>query len=517
MTAQQTTVPMRLSAEPAEILSMLPDLGDLMVVAKGDHLTHERIGPVESVWAGAGFATISGPCHDSQVLTMQIDRILFDRSTVMREKVYPRLDFLRADGTKAVSIVGMGGLEPFDTALVNVAQTPALDVRDADEGAKSKAEISEADPALAPFEAAIASGVAVTIKFRSESLQQSWQGKIEKLHPAMGFLNVMTPDFHLHLKGGAVARWQVDMTSEGPVLAAIGADGAKLGLSLRTERLADLGAEHASLTHHPMGRWISPDDGQELSHGALMERMAQQQVILLGETHDRADIHRWQLHVAAGIMAHRADIALGFEMFPRRLQPVLDAWVEGGLDEPAFLEAAEWKKVWGFPADLYLPLFRFCREFQLPMLALNCRRALVTEVGKLGWDAIPESDRDGLTPAKPATPAYRQRLRGLVSNATAEAQDLDDPMDPAWDRFVRAQQCWDRAFACNIKAALDRPNPPLVIGIIGQGHLEWGHGAPFQLADLGVTSTATLLPTYASEFNAAQTSGRAEAVFRLKR
>jgi Haem-binding uptake, Tiki superfamily, ChaN len=45
-------------------------------------------------------------------------------------------------------------------------------------------------------------------------------------------------------------------------------------------------------------------------------------------------------------------------------------------------------------------------------------------------------------------------------------------MDPSLDRFIRAQQTWDRAFACNIARALIESDPPLVVGIIGRGHLD---------------------------------------------
>ena len=31
------------------------------------------------------------------------------------------------------------------------------------------------------------------------------EGRVEALKPAMGYLNVMSPDFHLHLEGGSVA------------------------------------------------------------------------------------------------------------------------------------------------------------------------------------------------------------------------------------------------------------------------------------------------------------------------
>lgn len=62
---------------------------------------------------------------------------------------------------------------------------------------------------------------------------------------------------------------------------------------------------------------------------------------------------------------------------------------------------------------------------------------------------------------------------------------------------MRAMQTWDRAFACNMAHALHEIPPadpkPIIIGIIGRGHLEYGHGTPYQLADLGITDTAVLL------------------------
>src|SRR5690606_25743017 len=109
----------------------------------------------------------------------------------------------------------------------------------------------------------------------------------------------------------------------------------------------------------------------------------------------------------------RDELAVGFEMFPRRVQPVLDEWVAGDLDLDAFLEKVEWKTVWGFPPELYLPIFHFCREFGVPMLAINCRRDLVRRVGKEGWEAIAEEDRDGVTPPRPASLAHREHLLRL--------------------------------------------------------------------------------------------------------
>lgn len=241
------------------------------------------------------------------------------------------------------------------------------------------------------------------------------------------------------------------------------------------------------------GTWFIPGTQTTVTHGDILARAARQNVVLLGESHDRAENHRWQMHVCAGLLAHRRDLVIGFEMFPARLNPVLADWVAGGLEEAAFLERAEWGTVWGFDAELYMPIFRFARDFGIEMIGLNCRRGLVTEVGRDGWDNTPEEAREGLTPSAPATAAYRKFLFE-ITGGRREGRAAQSPEDPAFDRFVRAQQTWDRAFACRIAERLNQADAPLVVGIIGRGHLAFGGGTPFQLLDLGIQDMMVLLP-----------------------
>jgi uncharacterized iron-regulated protein len=265
---------------------------------------------------------------------------------------------------------------------------------------------------------------------------------------------------------------------------------------------------------HRRGAWLDPTSGREIAQEALFQDIATSQAVLLGEQHTSYEIHRWQLHVATVLHVLQPNLAVGFEMFPRRVQPVLDDWVAGKLSTAQFLQAVDWPAVWGYDANLYLPLFHFCRQQQVQMLALNCHRPLVTRVGKEGWDAVPEAERDGLTPSAAATPAYRRYLFDIMGGARApmRATSADDPV---LDRFVRAQQTWDRAFACNIARALRQQDVPLVIGIIGQGHLQYRHGTPYQLRDLGVNDVSVLLPVFEAEHDAGKVAGIADAMFRL--
>ncbi|MDQ8729591.1 ChaN family lipoprotein [Bradyrhizobium sp. LHD-71] len=273
-----------------------------------------------------------------------------------------------------------------------------------------------------------------------------------------------------------------------------------------------------SMIAQARGTWLDPSTGRAIKQRELLRTLAGYQVVLLGETHTVYEIHRWQLHVATMLHALHPKIAVGFEMFPRAKQDVLDEWVAGRHSTDTFLHAVDWPAVWGYDANLYLPLFHFCRQQRVKMLALNCRRPLVTRVGKEGWAAVPERERDGLTPAAEATPAYRQHLFEIMGGTAAAMQpksQVKSAGDPALDRFIRAQQTWDRAFACNIARALEQPDPPLVIGIIGSGHLRYGHGTPYQLSDLGIERVSVLLPTSDAEHDPRRIAGLADAIFRL--
>ena len=153
--------------------------------------------------------------------------------------------------------------------------------------------------------------------------------------------------------------------------------------------------------------------------------------------------------------------------------------------------------------ELYLPLFHFARMNRIPLVALNVDRALVRRVAEVGWDGIPEEERAGLTRPAPApaayldilAEAYRAHLEAQrTEDRQTEIEEAIDSDDPDFRSFVDAQLVWDRAMAEAILAARRRPETPLVIGIIGQGHLRYGHGVPRQLADLGRAETAVLLP-----------------------
>lgn len=225
-----TTLPrVRLDAEARDVLAVLPAIGRLMVTAKHLGATHERIGVVESVTFENGWAVIGGAEHESRIELGSVAEIIVDRTSVMQDKAYPRIDLHRRDGSYICGIVGFDGSEPFETAVAPVGQGAAVNAK-ADAPVGERIEASETDPGRLPLEEAQAAGTPVVIGFRRPGFQQFWRGTIETVKPAMGFINVMRADFHLHLKAGAVAEWHRDsLTGERE---AFNADGEPLGLTL---------------------------------------------------------------------------------------------------------------------------------------------------------------------------------------------------------------------------------------------------------------------------------------------
>jgi uncharacterized iron-regulated protein len=271
--------------------------------------------------------------------------------------------------------------------------------------------------------------------------------------------------------------------------------------------------------------WFDPATAETPTTDRLLASLARRPVVLLGENHDNAEHHRWQLHTLAALHSRNPDIVLGFESFPRRVQPILDQWVNGELGAEAFLEAVDWSTIWGFDPALYLPLFHFARQNRIPMIALNVDRALVSRVGNEGWAAISADERAGLSDPAPPSAAYRESLartyifkqsfgeEGQAEASVEEADILSVIGTEKFARFVEAQLTWDRAMAEALAAARQRRPAALVVGIMGGGHIRYRHGVPHQLADLGIAEAAVLLPVDRMEACDRLAADLADAVF----
>jgi uncharacterized iron-regulated protein len=250
---------------------------------------------------------------------------------------------------------------------------------------------------------------------------------------------------------------------------------------------------HAHESCAPEGVWTVPGGGR-IATPDILRRAAGAQVALLGESHDNADHHRWELHTAAALAALHPRLVLGFEMFPRRVQAALDRWIAGELGEEEFLKASDWSQVWGYDAAFYLPLFHFARVNRIPMLALNVERDLVRSVRAQGLAALPQQKREGVSEPAAASEAYVTRLFDAYAQHPEKKTPPPARTDADFQRFVEAQLVWDRAMAQALAGAAARYPDALVIGVMGARHIAHGDGVPHQLASLGIRRVVSLLP-----------------------
>src|SRR5215831_16186730 len=284
------------------------------------------------------------------------------------------------------------------------------------------------------------------------------------------------------------------------------------------------------------GGWVDVRSGRSIDREGLFRYLASKRtVVLLGESHTDADHHLWQLNTLAALQGRGANLVIGFEAFPRRLQSVLNDWVEGKLTDAAFLKASEWQRVWGYDSALYMPLFRFARLNRIPMIALNVEQRLVLQVGQHGWESVPVTEREGLSDPVPASVAYQRVLaraypekKALQSGATdrtaqepglpeLDAELTEAMKEPEFKRFVEAQLTWDRAMAEALAEARQNFANAVVVGILGSGHVAGGHGVPRQLRALGIYEPASLIPAAVDTACLLIGTGYADAIFTLPR
>ena len=241
----------------------------------------------------------------------------------------------------------------------------------------------------------------------------------------------------------------------------------------------------------PEGKWLLPNSGKTVNTNNYLPELYKENVILLGEHHENAKHHEWQLSLLKKVYQNNPKLVIGLEMFPRRMQPLLDQWINKSVSQEEFVKQSEWDDIWAFDFNYYLPMLSFARDNQIPLVAINVDKTLLKMVGKHGWENIPKQHRSGISdPAKPTKPYVRQ----LAVSFQGHYSDPSKISKQAFSRFVQQQLLWDRAMAEAISTTKQNNPGKQIVGIVGSWHIINGHGIPYQLKSLGVEQSLTLVP-----------------------
>ncbi len=227
--------------------------------------------------------------------------------------------------------------------------------------------------------------------------------------------------------------------------------------------------------HEPViGDILHLPTGIYVDQQVMLEQALHNQVVFVGETHDNPASHRLEIEVLQALQLNNpGNISLAMEMFTPSQQPVLDSWTAGKLTEKEFLQQVDWYHGWRMNFAYYRPLLNYCRDHNIPILALNAEKELKQKIAHTPLEQLSDKERQQLP--KMIDDPYQQAMVEAVFN--------DHKMGKAMlDGFQRVQTLWDETMAENLANYLktvDESHQVLVVA--GGNHVRFGFGIPRRL------------------------------------
>ncbi len=216
-----------------------------------------------------------------------------------------------------------------------------------------------------------------------------------------------------------------------------------------------------------------------ISVAELMVRLAEADIVYVGETHTDQAHHDAQLEVLRAMHGRNQSVVMGWEMFHSSQQPLLDAYIWGNLTEVEWLDAIYWDQTWGHDYAYYKPLLDHGRQHQLRVIGLNAPRAVVRGVRTDGEENLAEDlawwlpagfwDRITIDTETP----YKEWFFRVARHDTSATDELMEGM-------FASQTAWNEIMAWNVVKAFNIiPDPDLqVLVIVGSGHAIFRQGIP---------------------------------------
>lgn len=225
-------------------------------------------------------------------------------------------------------------------------------------------------------------------------------------------------------------------------------------------------------------------------------RLAERDVVLLGEHHDSDRDHEMQRLIVASLRGASPSrpLAVGLEMVQQRFQGVLDDYTAGRISEDGLYVGTDWKKRWSWPFELSVPMFRYCKDKRIRLLALNTDSELLDKVSRGGLEALSQNewqrwvpDRQGFSSMggdaafktylqRIVVPSYYMHARMGILSRTLAGETLDEPL--SLKRFVSNRLLWDESMAGAAVdfLASDAGKGGMVCVLAGGDHVKYQYG-----------------------------------------
>tara|TARA_Y100000589_G_scaffold266352_1_gene257560 strand:- start:6830 stop:7783 length:954 start_codon:yes stop_codon:yes gene_type:complete len=233
-------------------------------------------------------------------------------------------------------------------------------------------------------------------------------------------------------------------------------------------------------------------DGDSLDWEDFIERIAETDVILLGEEHDDANGHAVQLAVVEDVLDRRNGGTLAMEMLERDEQILIDDHVDGVIDAKAFAKetgSASWAGEGSWFA-WYQPIIDAALARNGKVVAANAPRRYVRLARIEGWERIqnlPDDRRQLFTvPKTPIEGMYRERFFEIMNPANhgTDEEDAEPGIDPEIiESFYKAQQVWDATMAQSVAQSVQQGDTPVIL-LVGRFHVDHEGGTVTEIRNL---------------------------------
>ncbi|UYI46249.1 ChaN family lipoprotein [Vibrio natriegens] len=207
--------------------------------------------------------------------------------------------------------------------------------------------------------------------------------------------------------------------------------------------------------------------GTPVSLTNLNPELLQADVIMIGEWHTHAGIHRFQTELLKQLSSEKRPVALSMEQFTRDKQDVLDEYLNGQIGEQTFIQQSN---AWPNYESDYRPLIEFAKRADIAVIAANAPRKIVRCIGFNGVDYLDKLDskQRGFVAATINTDDSQYKDKFMASMHHGKPEQTE--------KQYAAQMTWDETMAESIVDYLTRHPGTQIVHVAGKFHTEGGLG-----------------------------------------
>lgn len=217
---------------------------------------------------------------------------------------------------------------------------------------------------------------------------------------------------------------------------------------------------------------VRVSDGKTVDFNQMIEDIKGVDLVFVGEVHDSMKHHKTQLNIIKALNTSKVPVAIGLEMFRADSQKELDQWVEGMMPLGVFVAA--YNRNWGMPWPWYMNIFKYARQYGLPLIGLNLSSEITGKVSRRGFESLTREELKQLPPDMrlDADDQYKAHVKKIY--------EAHPENEGSFDNFCKAQMIWDAAMAYHLLNFLKKNPGKTVVVLAGADHAG-GKGIPDQI------------------------------------